>query len=189
MTLAAIADNPDGFTFKKADIAILFVVTLCHLFRSSSFHFDFREFRPHNRTWLSRRAGPVRASIIYKLQFPFRLSRISPAQRSLAQPLSRPCAGFHYLQAPVSISTFENFARTTEPGSAAEPALCGLPLFTSSSFHFDFREFRPHKRSRAQPLSRPCAGFHYLQAPVSISTFENFARTTEPGSAAEPALC
>ena len=35
VTLAAIADNPDGLTFKEADIAILFVVTLRHLFENS----------------------------------------------------------------------------------------------------------------------------------------------------------
>ena len=35
VTLAAIADNPDGLTFEEADIAILFVVTLCHLFKNS----------------------------------------------------------------------------------------------------------------------------------------------------------
>ena len=33
--LAAVADNPDGLTFEEADIAVLFVVTLRHLFKNS----------------------------------------------------------------------------------------------------------------------------------------------------------
>ncbi len=40
VTLAAIADNGDGFTFEEANIAVLFVVTRCHLFENSvSFRF------------------------------------------------------------------------------------------------------------------------------------------------------
>src|SRR5580700_2877138 len=43
VTLAAIADNADRLTFEEADIAILFVVTLCHLFENSvRFDFDFQ---------------------------------------------------------------------------------------------------------------------------------------------------
>ena len=41
--LAAVADNRDGLAFEEANIAVLFVITLCHLFKNSvGFSFSFQ---------------------------------------------------------------------------------------------------------------------------------------------------